>query len=226
MSSKPSSLPEWASDLSNVTEPSSGQKATGWTSGQDGVSSYENWKSELIYRWCEYVRDGEFEGDHSIDGALEVTGDLIVGDDIVATGDITTGGVFKHGTEVTPIGPFGAHSTNFVFNNGTLVWEAASGGDGIWFRFDLPVGANISSIGVLADFTGAGSRVLNLRYHDATGAVQLADTETVTTNVGWAIYNFTAIDHTLLANRVYWIEFLAGNAADAIAGLLISWDRP
>ncbi len=52
---KPTKLPEWGSDLSNVTEPSSGQKATGWTTGQVGVSSYENWKSNLVYDWLSWL---------------------------------------------------------------------------------------------------------------------------------------------------------------------------
>lgn len=61
MADKPTTLPAWATDLSNNTEPSSGQKATGWTPGQDGISDYDNWYKELVYRWCSYLNDGDFD---------------------------------------------------------------------------------------------------------------------------------------------------------------------
>ncbi len=57
---KPSFLARWARTLAgvtgaNVTTPSSGQQDTGWTVGQQGVSSYENWKSQNVYDWLSQV---------------------------------------------------------------------------------------------------------------------------------------------------------------------------
>ncbi len=53
--SKPASLPRWNTDASNRTDPASGQKDTGWTSGQFPPSSYFNWWMNLVYQWAVYV---------------------------------------------------------------------------------------------------------------------------------------------------------------------------
>lgn len=84
MSTKPTTLPRWATDLSNNDEPSSGQKDTGWTPGQDGVSDYDNWKSYWAYKWCEWVSDSLNDG--TADYALTAN----VNDaDLAGTGDLT-----------------------------------------------------------------------------------------------------------------------------------------
>ncbi len=57
MTMKPDETPEWGSDLSNVTAPSLGQRASGWTEDQIGVSSYENWKAELTWRWLSWLSE-------------------------------------------------------------------------------------------------------------------------------------------------------------------------
>lgn len=62
MATKPTALPAWATDLTNNTEPSAGQKATGWTVNQVAVSSYFNWLAKNYYDWASYLNDGSFQG--------------------------------------------------------------------------------------------------------------------------------------------------------------------
>lgn len=69
MADKPTTLPEWASDGTNNTEPTSTQKDTGWTPGQDGVSDYDNWYKELVYRWVQYLSDLVLDAPLTLEGA-------------------------------------------------------------------------------------------------------------------------------------------------------------
>jgi hypothetical protein len=73
VSTKPTQVPEWATDETNNTEPSAGQKATGYTPGQAAVSSYFNWFMRRAGQWCQYLNDGALEGPISITTALQVT---------------------------------------------------------------------------------------------------------------------------------------------------------
>lgn len=52
----------WATDETNNTPPSSGQRDTGWTPGQDGVSDYDNVLKLEAYKWFQYLSDGAFTG--------------------------------------------------------------------------------------------------------------------------------------------------------------------
>lgn len=52
----------WATDESNNTAPSSGQRDTGWTPGQVAVSDYFNVLGLEAYRWHQYLDDGAFSG--------------------------------------------------------------------------------------------------------------------------------------------------------------------
>lgn len=75
---KPTKLPVWATDLSNVTEPASGQKDTGWTNNQPAISSYFNWLFYTIYLWLAYIDAGVFDGPITVDGNLSVTGNTFI----------------------------------------------------------------------------------------------------------------------------------------------------
>lgn len=64
MSTKPTSADasRWATDGTNNTAPSSGQKNTGWTPNQIAVSDYMNVLSNEAYKWHLYLEDGDFQG--------------------------------------------------------------------------------------------------------------------------------------------------------------------
>lgn len=54
----PSEFPVWIPDnTTNIIEPSSGQKNTGWLPGQVPPAQYFNWILNLINQWIEYFDD-------------------------------------------------------------------------------------------------------------------------------------------------------------------------
>ena len=57
MSAKPTKLPEFASDGTQVIEPPAGLKATGWLSGSQANPGYWNWVANNTYQWVEYLND-------------------------------------------------------------------------------------------------------------------------------------------------------------------------
>lgn len=59
MATKPASLPAWNTGGANNTEPSAGEKVSGWTVGQQPPSSYFNWWQKLTYEWTAYLDDLE-----------------------------------------------------------------------------------------------------------------------------------------------------------------------
>lgn len=48
---RPAKLPEWASSLANVLEPSAGKKAAGWLNGEQPPAGYFNWIASTVYSW-------------------------------------------------------------------------------------------------------------------------------------------------------------------------------
>lgn len=75
--SKPTALPTWATAGTNNTEPSSGQKASGWTPNEVGNSSYENWRANLVYQWLQWL-DGVGIIENLANGAGTLNLDLAV----------------------------------------------------------------------------------------------------------------------------------------------------
>jgi hypothetical protein len=52
---KPTSIPRWDDDETNLTEPSEGKKDIGWEVDEIPPSSWENWKSNLIGNWFKWI---------------------------------------------------------------------------------------------------------------------------------------------------------------------------
>lgn len=91
----------WATDETNNTAPSGGQRDTGWTPNQIAVSDYFNVLAFEAYSWFLYLSDGDLVGDHSITGALDVSGAVDFGDDLNVDGDVTIGGSLTGDLDVT-----------------------------------------------------------------------------------------------------------------------------
>lgn len=79
MATKPTALPTWATDLSNNTEPSSGQKASGWTVEQVPPSSYFNWWMYTAYLWSQYLDELHSETVTVVIGAEDFVADTGAG---------------------------------------------------------------------------------------------------------------------------------------------------
>ena len=60
--SKPTKVPRWADTTSNVSEPSSGEKDTGWAVGAIHPSSYQNWISRTVGEWFKWINERLVDG--------------------------------------------------------------------------------------------------------------------------------------------------------------------
>lgn len=58
---KPAELPEWDTDQTNATEPTSDRKADGWATNDIPTSGNLNWLFLWIYRWIKWIYDGVWE---------------------------------------------------------------------------------------------------------------------------------------------------------------------
>jgi len=79
MATKPSDTYQWGTDGTNDAAPSSGQKLSGWTVGQQPPSSFFNWWQKGIGKWTQYLSDGVLTGAHSVSGALSALSTLSSG---------------------------------------------------------------------------------------------------------------------------------------------------
>lgn len=58
MSTRPSTLPEWATDGgADITEPTLGEKQTGWVNNVAADGAFQNWWQNLVYDWTVYFDD-------------------------------------------------------------------------------------------------------------------------------------------------------------------------
>lgn len=74
---KPTSIPTWATDsAAEVVAPPVGRKAIGYTANARPAHTHINWLFKTIGEWCQYLNDATLDGDHTVDGALDVTGTL------------------------------------------------------------------------------------------------------------------------------------------------------
>ncbi len=55
MSTPPADLPEWNVSESNVSEPATARKTTGWAAGEIPAAGHINWLFNLIYKWIVYL---------------------------------------------------------------------------------------------------------------------------------------------------------------------------
>lgn len=55
MALKPEDFPEWATSGTNVTEPSSGLKISGWVPGDRPPAQFTNWLHALANEWIQYM---------------------------------------------------------------------------------------------------------------------------------------------------------------------------
>jgi hypothetical protein len=159
--SKPTKVPTWNTDLSNQTEPSGGQKASGWTSGQAAVSSYLNWLLYTIYTWIVYLQAGNLEGNHAIDGTLHVTGATTVDGVLTA----------KHGNHTLSLSHTDFHAEGALatvsYTDSAMRASNFGGSPGdVWLlmcALKLPVSAQIESITVYVDNNSSATASATLK---------------------------------------------------------------
>lgn len=237
---KPATLPAWATDGTNNDEPSAGQKATGWTPGQTGVSDYDNWYKKLVYDWCSYLNSGALEGNHSIDGTLTVE-DSIEVDAITAPttgllavdGDIETNGVYYfQGVQTLTIPSSMMYSSDNT--KGHNVWLLNASGVAVYAPIVLPVGAVILDWRCYFQKNTANTNVVDFQVNHSISGVDTGQGDAVSES-GNATGNVTvspvaAQSITIVAGRSYHLEIDSPGgiapAADKIFHVEIDWNMP
>jgi len=101
MSTKPTTLPEWATTGGTTVEPSAGQKAAGFAVGTRPPARWVNWLLNTLYLWAEYVRDGVFQ---SAGSAAAIEAQANTGPALKVTPGATTISAERIGTQSAPSG--------------------------------------------------------------------------------------------------------------------------
>lgn len=94
MATKPTETLNFEPSGTAVVAVPSGKQTAGFLPGEKPPAQYLNWLFRTFSRLYNYVKDGQFTGDHTIAGTLGVTGATSVGGALAVTGASTlTGGV-------------------------------------------------------------------------------------------------------------------------------------
>lgn len=232
MSAKPTVLPRWATDLSNNTEPLSGQKDTGWTTGQDGVSSYDNWFKYNAYLWLLHFSEGEWEGDTTINGDLTIESDgssrTLTVEGFVVAQDVYHD---SHSTLV-PASAYRANGTTHSF--ATDRWTLLNATDVLVVPVTMDAGDQVTAFTVYgfkqSDATCTVTAEL-CSYHSVTGARTVISTVTNNANnPGDITLSATGLTTTVASPLTYAIEVSHDDASpsgpDTILGTVVTWERP
>ena len=113
MSQPTGNLPDWDTSNTNVTEPTSGQKASGWATNQAPPSSYMNWWMRTVGLWIAYLYNiaGEvfiWTAAHTFQKGIIVTNSNTNGLGITGKGNGTAVGIYGEGGNTSGRGVTGA----------------------------------------------------------------------------------------------------------------------
>lgn len=218
MSTKPTVIPNFATATSNIVTPSAGEQLAGWQRGAVAPSAVMNWLHRHTAAWCQYLSDGAFSGDHSIDGDLAVSGTI---------------------TGAEPEREIDLSGRDFV-------WDSSAAGNldtlvaaGMYLHRAAAIGYAIAPVAVRAgdvitlatvhyDLAGGTAMTPKLRRVElATGTVTdvwagVADA----TSAGIETQTSGAIAHAVVAGHAYFVEVFATAAANRVHGATIRYRRP
>lgn len=233
----------WATDLTNNTAPSSGQRDTGWTPNQVAVSDYFNVLANEAYKWFQWL-DGNPDidvNDLHVLGDLDVDGSAVVGVDLDVGGSATVGGSLEINTsliltssrtmtigaaEMQPRNDGGLGATmdssyNWVHN--------VSGASFIYCPVRLPINARIvtaSWFGYKGSATGTIAVSLRRTAKNGSGDTLVASIgSNGTNNPGNISINSAAINHTIAGGFVYYVLIsTSGQSGDGTFAVDLVYD--
>jgi hypothetical protein len=239
MAAKPATVPLWDTNATNSTAPSADHRSDGWEDDEVPPAAVFNHEQNLYGAWAAYLNDGQFTGNHEIDGALEVTGAVGVDGLVTARAGMTcaanqhvtvsgTGDV-KHGDRVLCMTPVAGHfegSTSWDYPN---PFAAASAAGAIYVPLPLRVGDRVKRLTGRIWGNGVTKITVRIVVYDGSGAAAASGggvTEQVPA-AAWTTSNTTdpALSHTLAAGEsaVAVVEF---DGAGRIQTLNVTYDHP
>lgn len=189
----------WANAATNMTAPSSGQRSSGWTPGQDGVSDYMNVLLYGAYLWTQY-----FES---------------------ATDDLLARRYLAQETHV--MGPsrwLPTVAANASWSGGD--WGGTSGlGFGLQAAIEfVPVGGTIQSARWAYNRAGAGvvTRSLFRVPTTAPGSAETIYSSTDTTTTGYQDITINGLDHVVADGYAYSLVVSFDAASDTAGARLFA----
>lgn len=204
MATKPTDLPEWATDETNNTEPSAGQKASGWTNGQVPPSSYFNWYMFSVWLWIEWLNSAVVD----------------FGANTVAAGVLDTDeGDVRHGNVAHPISPL-----EMAVSAGTITTVRArhTSGFTVWVPLRLKIGDTIETARMWLDNEG-GAAWSNPKIYELDVVSRVATDITGTNSggaspEGWFVMTPSSGGHVVASGKTYYLEAISGvNGGGCIA---------
>ena len=246
---KPSVLPRWNTDLSNQTDPSSGQKDSGWTVDQPAVSSYFNWLFYTIYLWLQWIDAGILtavsmvtsgvvtvgglltaSAGLALTGALTMTGNLLVTGNGSFSGTLTMIGEEYHPTRTRYLwfgagaaqsGSWTRSGNSYITGATGAIWEIPLSG--------LRIGDQLLGAAVQIRYDGGVNTITARLMKNVGGTVTTIDTATSSTPGGAATPAFISLSATdvVQTGEVFWIEIEQGTANSGMRtySASYSWNR-
>jgi hypothetical protein len=181
MSTKPATVPTWATDVSAaLLTPTAGKRARGFVPGKRPAAQYFNWLANAAGAWFQYLSDGALSGDHTLAGNLT----LAAGWNVTVQGS----GDYKFGTRRRIYSCPGYFSTA-SWNTAGSYAVSAGAGTVVW-PIMMCAGWRATSLSIDVYGQGGGAFGLNFVKEDnAGGVVTQTDTHTPTNSV-WTTRTF------------------------------------
>lgn len=219
MSTKPATLPRWATDLTNNDAPSSGQMDTGWTPGQTGVSDYDNYIKYWTYKWVEWLNDGDL-----------TLNTLTVQSHITSTaGNIVASAGYIEGTNNyffnTRTEQLDVHGTSYTsFGTTASGYKESTGAAQIHdIHINLPTGAKIYGYSFQRYGNGTDNMVHRLVKITNGGEATVGETTITAPAASWATVNNSFSPETVVGNTRYVLRVTANGANQRVGWPLVDW---
>lgn len=206
MATKPTVLPEWATDgAADVVAPSAGKQASGYAEGEMPPAPEQNWLHLHAFRWIEWLDDGDC--DFAALSANSVTTD--------------EGGI-RHAACEEPIS---VHACASSAGTRTTTKIAHGSGFSVWMPITGKVGSKITSAKVrLNDLGGAGwlADLVKMQLSTRTETVIQA----ASGGAGDATWTATpASPETIATGYTYYMKCTSGGAGGEAYGGSVTISR-
>lgn len=197
----------------NVTDPPAGSRNTGFVAGDPADEGVMNALLYQQYLWSLYLDEGELDGNHVIDGDLEVTGNLL----------------FKHTARALQLNAALAtpSNANFARSVGSTGQVASSGGAcDFYMAVPLSAGERATSIDVLVGGDGAADVTVTVYATAPDGTGTSIGTTTITNPTSAAVTTINVTDTTIAADTAIHIVFSCNATGAVIYRASVTYDRP
>lgn len=166
---QPTKKPEWNTGGSNRTEPTAGEKVTGWAANDEPPSSYFNWLQYYTYAWFEWINERFLKGTAEVDlivQALQPDTSGAGGNLDLKAGAANTSGAGGK-VNITSGQGIGAESGDIVLACGN---SDTNGGDLIGAAGDNTSSGIAGNVNISAgDASGGGGGTVLIEAGDGTG---------------------------------------------------------